>query len=95
MRKPTQRSMANRLRDMEYVTRTARSNVLYLWAAVPVLVYAGVSYQHLRTVSAPALVAGVAAYAVVAALIARRTRRETLNAMRREGAVDDSYRPPE
>jgi hypothetical protein len=82
------------LRDMEYENRFNRGYAQHLLMLLPLLVYAAVSYVELGVISAPAVTLSACSYLLVIAVIYRQVRKRTLDSMRREGVVDDTYQPP-
>jgi O-antigen/teichoic acid export membrane protein len=87
--------LTRKLNDWEFERRFNRAFVpLALTQLLPLLAFAGITYLDTGSLSGAAVAVASAAFAVQVSLLSWYSRRNAVHAMRREGLVDEAYRPP-
>jgi hypothetical protein len=88
------RNLRRKLGDGAYEQRFTARYAEHLLMLLPLLLFAIFSYRETGVLSLTAVAAAASSYLLVSGFFYYRARRDTLDALRREGLVDSDYRPP-
>jgi hypothetical protein len=86
--------LLRKLNDAEYERRFNRLFLPYLLLLLPPIVLATVTYLQCGVLSLPAVSVAAASYALIIFVSDRHVRAAVLGSMRREGMIDEGYKPP-
>jgi hypothetical protein len=86
--------LKKKLNDMEFERRSSQVTLQQMLLLVPLLVLGGQIYLFFGSLPLPIVSATVVSYALMVFIGDWLARRSNLQAMRREGLIDDSYEPP-
>lgn len=87
-------ALYKKLNDMEYERRKGQLMLQHMLMLLPLLLLGGQVYRHFGSIPLPALATAAVSYAIVVTVVDKMGRRDVLVSMRREGLINDGYKPP-